>query len=215
MNTLQTSHLTFLCREPKTPATKTVFFFSLSAENSLTLPPFCHPVDSLLKNGIRVISTTLPNHENNARPYGIQEIWKRDVDALTNFISALAAGIKELTTKFPPPYGVMGISRGAFISLHIASMLEEVTTAVCFAPMLTLGGAPQLSTLNLAPKLHGTRTHFFVGDNDTLIGTDNVIALQKSVKHSDIEIYPSIGRGGHGTPDEIFNKGSTWMIKNL
>ncbi len=216
MKTLKTSHLSFLCKEPVSAAKKTVFFFSLSDQDSLSLPPFCHPVDTLVAEGICVISTTLPGHENNARPYNIQEIWQNDLLGLSSFISHLSLGIKELKEQFPPPFGVMGISRGAFIALHMCSMLDEVTTAVCFAPMLSIGTNQELSAGNLLSKLENKKIHFFIGDNDIIVGTENVVRMQHSLQtNSEILVSPSIGRGGHGTSDEIFHKGALWMIKNL
>jgi esterase FrsA len=216
MKTLKTSHLSFLCKEPASAAKKTVFFFSLSDQDSLSLPPFCHPVDTLLAEGARVISTTLPGHENNARPYNIQEIWQNDLLGLSSFITSLSLGIKELKHQFSPPFGVMGISRGAFIALHMCSILDEVTTAVCFAPMLSVGNSEALSLKNQLSTLANKRIHFFIGDNDLIVGTENVVSMQHSLRtNSEILISPSIGRGGHGTSDEIFHKGALWMIANL
>jgi|GEM_PF-6077957 len=216
IQTYKTSTLTFLAKQPPLPFSKTVFYFSLSGEDSLLLPPFCTPVDILVDQSFQVISTTLPHHEHNARPYHIRELWEKDVAHIEMFIQALAQGIKELTSYFPPPYGVMGLSRGAFIALWIASMVKEVTTAVCFAPMLELNNEGKLSIKERTSLLKNKKIHFFIGDNDSLVGTDRVISLHNELSsHSKLEIYPSIGRMGHGTPHEMFNQGALWMIKNL
>ncbi|MCH9620932.1 MAG: hypothetical protein S4CHLAM20_03410 [Chlamydiia bacterium] len=222
VKTLKTSTLTFSIREPKeVRAEKTIFFFALSAHDSLYLPPFCHPVDRALKEGVRVISTTLPCHENNERDYGIQEIWNAQKPALKQFLSNLVSGIEELTHFFDPPFGAMGISRGAFISLCLASASQHITTVTGFAPLLSLKDDPELNAFTKIPELKNKNIHFFVGHDDTLVGTENVISLQKKLlqinKNGNIltKISPSIGRGGHGTSDPIFNEGVLWTIKNL
>jgi hypothetical protein len=200
-----------------------VFFFSLSAENSLTLPPFCHPVDTLLDQGVRVVSITLPSHENNKRPLHIQQLWLEQIDQIETFIENLSSGVKELTKIFPPPYGAMGISRGAFIALHLCAMLEDITSLVAFAPMLNLGEEKKLSVFSLIPKLANKKIHFFVGHKDTTIITEQVILLTNNIIEESkwlnpnllLKIYPSIGRNGHGTPDSIFTQGAQWMTTIL
>jgi hypothetical protein len=224
MKTIKSSSLTFHYKEPTSlPSTKTVFFFALSAENSLTLPPFCNPVDTLLKEGVRVVSITLPDHQENSRPLLIQKLWAEKIDALEEFLSDLAAGVKELTNHFPPPYGAMGISRGAFIALHLTSILPEITSVVGFAPLLFLLDKERLSTFSLIPKLAEKNIHFFVGHNDTSIGTENVISLTTKIIEENesknpnifLKIYPSIGRNGHGTTNSIFTEGAKWMKSTL
>lgn len=223
MKTIETKKLTFYYREPKnTPAKKTVFFFSLSAQDSLTLSPFCHPVETLLENGVRVISVTLPNHENGARPYGIQKIWLEEKETLKTFLQDLAESIEELKQHFSPPFGAMGISRGSFIALFMASLLKDITTITCFAPLLYLKGEEDLSILEKLPLLVDKKIYFLVGDQDTLIGTKNVIKIQKDLEALSenknafqIKISPSIGRHGHGTSDEVFTEGAAWLANTL
>jgi dienelactone hydrolase len=223
LKTIETKKLTFYYKEPENQAIKhTVFFFSLSAEDSLTLAPFCRPVDTLIENGVRVVSVTLPGHENNARPYGIQEIWLKEKETLKTFLKDLKEGIVELTKHFPPPYGAMGISRGAFIALLMATQLKEITAITCFAPLLYLKGEKDLSVLKKIPELTSKKIHFFVGDTDTLIGTKNVIKLHHDLQEIsqdkeafEIKISPAIGRYGHGTSDDIFKEGALWLAKSL
>ena len=220
MKTIQSGSLTFHYKEPTSlPVIKTVFFFALSAENSLSLSPFSNPVDTLLKEGIRVVSITLPDHQENNRPLLIQKLWAEKIDHMEEFLSTLASGVKELTNHFPPPYGAMGISRGAFIALHLSAAVAEVTSVVGFAPLLSLLERERLSTFSLIPKLLGKNIHFFVGHNDTSIGTENVISLTTKIIEENesknpnifLKIYPSIGRNGHGTTDNIFTEGAKWM----
>lgn len=218
---IKCDQITFHVKEPKTSPTKTALFFALSAHDSLNLPPFCHPVDSLLKMGVRVVSVTLPNHENNERDYGIQEIWKKDKPRLRKFLEDLSQGVHKLTEIFPPPYGALGISRGGFISLHLAARCKDVTTVVGFAPMLSLNEEDEFCVDRLVSDLKGKKIHFYVGDDDKIIGTENVIKLKKALSENDkdgtieLSISPSIGRGGHGTSDPIFNEGVQWLMNQL
>jgi len=215
MKTFSTNSLTFFVKEPKEhPAVSTIFYFSLSAEDSLSLSPFCHPVDSLLKKGISVISTTLPHHEDNARPYGIQEIWGKDKHILKEFIERLQESIEEIKKHYSPPFGAMGLSRGSFIALHLASQCKDISSICCFAPMLSLKDDLDLSLPTLASKLLSKNIHIFIGDNDTLVNTNKVIAFGHEI-NAKITLYPSIGRNGHGTPDERFEEGAAWLSMNL
>tara|TARA_A100001015_G_scaffold321295_1_gene451284 strand:+ start:585 stop:1268 length:684 start_codon:yes stop_codon:yes gene_type:complete len=227
LRTIRANNLEFLIKEPAVikEDCKTVFFFALSAQDSLILPPFCNSVDNLIKAGTRVISTTLPCHENNQRPYNIKQLWLEKDEVITTFITDLAVAIKELTEIFPPPYGIMGISRGCLISLHLASTLPEITSIVCFAPLLSLSPSHKLSTDQLINSLANKNIYFFVGHNDSLIGTNNVIQFNNNLievcQNSKInpniqtKLSPSIGRHGHGTSDEIFHEGALWLAKTL
>lgn len=227
MKTIKTSTLSFSYKEPlKGPAKKTVFYFSLSADNSLNLSPFCHPVNILLQQGVRVVSVTLPCHEENARPYNIQELWGREKELLIKFLQDLKTGIKELTKEFATPFGVMGLSRGSLIALHLLADIKEISAAVCFAPLLTLKDTNELSTTDLIPKLASKKVHFFVGDMDTLIGTENVKHFSSALRsfchrhnthdtNIQTKISPSIGRFGHGTSDANFEEGALWLSVNL
>lgn len=211
-------------KTPKKKIGKTVFFFSLSASDSLNLSPFCHPVDTLLDNGLHVISTTLPDHENNNRPYPISDIWGGKTNTIEQFLNDLQTSILEISSIFPPPYGAMGISRGGFIALHLASMMKEISSVCCFSPMLSV--KEKLSIFPIKKHLTTKKIHFFVGHNDTLINTKDVINLsheitslaQEKKQHNvniQTTIFPSIGRHGHGTPDPIFQQGAQWITNNL
>ena len=215
MREIQTSTLRFLVREPaETKAHTTIFFFALSAEDTLTLPPFCHPANTLVEEGARVISTTLPDHEHNARPYGIQAIWEKKIPALTAFIEDLCTGIKEVIAEFDGPFGAMGISRGAFIAMHVASRISAIEKVCAFAPMLKVGGTNALAIDSIKASLQNTKIFFFVGDNDTLIHTKKVEELHHYLeKKSLLKVSPSIGRHGHGTSDENFTQGAHWIIQ--
>jgi len=219
---LKTHSLTFLVREPKeVKATKTVFFFALSAKDSLFLPPFCHPVDTLLKMGVRVISTTLPFHENNEREYGIDTIWHEGKERLSTFLDHLVKSIDEIKEKYPGPFGAMGISRGGFISLHLAARCPDIKAVCAFAPMLKVKDLEEFDLFNKTEDLKETNIALFVGHNDIAIGTEQVIQLQKELleknKHGKIvtKISPSIGHRGHGTSDPIFHEGVMWAINQL
>lgn len=228
MKEIKTSTLTFKCLGPDlhTPGIKTVIYFSLSAEDSLSTSPFSNPAKMLEKKGFRVLSPTLPFHEENKRPSSIKSIWGENKHSLFAFLSDLEIAIDELTPSFSGHLGVAGLSRGAFIATHIGSRMPQITAILGFAPLSHLHHTQELDVIHLAPKLTQKKIRYFIGHNDTLVGTQNAIdavcafisAAQK-VKIENppmgIHIKPSVGREGHGTLDYVFEEGIEWLTKNL
>lgn len=222
MKTIKTSTLSFSYLEPAKSAHKTVLFFSLSASDSLTLSPFCHPVNFLLEQGVTVLSTTLPFHEENARPYPIAKIWSENIDIISSFLDNLKTSVKELTNHFPGPFGAMGISRGAFVSYHLANSLDVVSAVCGFAPLLSLPNNESLSLILHPKNLGEKKVHFFIGHNDTAVDTKTVMSFSASLmeeKKQESKVYttmfPSIGRHGHGTSNTVFKQGANWLKDNL
>lgn len=228
MKEIKTATLTFKCLGPDLhiQGVKTVFYFSLSAEDSLSTSPFSNPAKMLEQKGLRVLSPTLPFHEENKRPNSIKAVWGENKDALIAFLADLEIAIDELTPSFSGHLGVAGLSRGAFIATHIGSRMPQISSILGFAPLTHLYSTQELDIIHLAPKLIHKKIRYFIGHNDTLVGTQNAIdavsafinAAQK-VKIANppmgIDIKPSVGREGHGTLDYVFEEGTEWLIKNL
>ncbi|MBP9841377.1 MAG: hypothetical protein KBC64_03000 [Simkaniaceae bacterium] len=190
----------------------TMIYFSLSEEESLEQDPFNQPAIAQLNFKMRVISFTLPGHENG----------QRDLSTWTSsLLSEFAKNVALELSSFPfSTLGVAGLSRGAAVACHLAKEVPEIQAILGFAPM----------TSHLTPEviqaISNRRIRFYIGNRDTLVGTDqccNLIAqLAESaylsgIRSSPIELIigPSIGRAGHGTSPEIFSEGAAWMRSQL
>lgn len=187
-------------------------YFSLSEEDSLELTPFNEPAISQVGHPMRVISFTLPGHENGQRELSF---WNEDL--LADFTQKVTSELKT----FPiSRLGVAGLSRGASVACHLAHAMPQIEAILGFAPM----------TSHLSPEIiksiSNRKIRFYIGNHDTLVGTDKCCALiqelaksayTSGLRSSPIELIigPSIGRLGHGTSSPTFQNGAAWMRSAL
>ncbi len=217
----------------------TLFYFAISGPDSLTLDPFNQPVQFLQGKMIRVFSMTLPAHENDLPAKDAMRVWaeemERGIDRVRPFLEDVQKGIDfAVREKFvtPEKMAISGLSRGAFIAAHVAAIDPRFRSIVGFAPLTALrmirefrdmqenATANGLDLVHLASALSDRQIKLFIGNDDTRVGTrecfEFVMALTKEKKgkivRAELEIYPSIGHMGHGTPPEIFKKGADWLV---
>lgn len=220
-----------------------VFYFSLSAYDSLFTEPFNQPAEFLLAYKLRVFSLTLPGHHlppNEALPFWAAEV-AAGRDPMANFLMKSAEIISELMDRhiiIPEALGMMGLSRGVFIAAHLAALFPVVKAIVGFAPLTRLDYASEFAELqnhpivrgssleNLAPALYNRHIRLYIGNHDTRVGTDHCFAWMQAlantawenrVRSSPIELIigPSLGYQGHGTSPEVFRNGALWLGKTL
>lgn len=220
----------------------TLFYFSLSGPDSLTLDPFNQPVQFLQGKMVRIFSMTLPGHEQGLLATEAMQVWASDFEkrlpTLDEFLDgaqkALAFAQKEGFI-LKDRMGIMGLSRGAFIAAHLAAKEPAFRFFVGFAPLTRLGTIKEFQHLkdaahvkrwdlhHLAEKLSDRHSFFFIGNEDSRVGTkdcfDFVTELVKAKKtrscFAQLFIYPSIGQMGHGTPPEIFKQGADFLFSHL
>jgi hypothetical protein len=207
-----------------------VFYFSLSAKDSLFLDPFKQPVNVLEASDFRIFSITLPGHDQLPAPIAMN-YWKDEMKAGRNplepFIQQVCDYIGELIhKKVITRLGVMGLSRGVFIAAHVAARLAAAQTLLGFAPLSKLSYMKDWNLENLSEKLYSKTIRCYIGNHDVRVGTDNAFswiskladtAFEKGIRTSPIEliITPSIGKEGHGTSPEIFRAGAQWLSDQL
>lgn len=212
-----------------------LFYFALSAKDSLQKDPFNQPVQFLVDFPLRVFSITLPAHENNLPPENAIHVWAKKMNhgenILSTFINQVSQEISDLSPYIAKgKWGVAGLSRGAFIACHVAAKCPEVTHILGFAPLTRLTHnkefsgeeAESLALEALVPKIYNRKIRFYIGNHDTRVGTEHAFSFihalaEEAHKHrirsSPIEliIRPSIGYQGHGTSFDTFKDGAKWI----
>jgi len=161
-----------------------VFYFALSAKDSLHLDPFNQPAVFLSKCPLRVFSLTLPGHHlpaTEALNDWAQEIGKgRDI--ISEFSNHALEVMEQLIAKNVIEKGklaVAGLSRGGFLACHVAAKTPLISTILGFAPLTRLDYAKEfkgmdVSTFNLShlvEPLSDRTIRFYIGNRDMRVGT--------------------------------------------
>ena len=221
-----------------------IFYFALSAKESLTVDPFNQPVMRLLQSNVRVFSLDIPAHGEDMLATEALKIWAKDVengiDPITPFLNKTAESLELLKNDgllSDEKTAVMGLSRGAFVATEIASRLSWVKTILGFAPLTQLRTAKEFQPLlhsdivqelnlnRLVPKLLDKKLRFYISNRDTRVGTKecyefienlSLQAHEAKIRSPQIELFikPPIGHQGHGTPKETFEEGAKWILKS-
>lgn len=222
-----------------------VFYFSLSAEESLCLDPFNQPVVYLAQFPLRIFSLTLPSHENNLPAKEALTRWAEGIRGGRNLIFDKIEETKEVVNflvrekaVLEDKLAVAGLSRGAFMAVHVAAQIPCFKIVLGFAPLTRLDKAKEFEELRESPLLNSLNlthltsnlTHcnlrFYIGNLDTRVGTRSCFdfienlaqaAFQQGVRSPNVEliISPSIGKDGHGTSKETFHRGAHWIAEQL
>lgn len=225
-------------------ALPSLIYFALTAEESLLSDPYNQPIKPLEKLPVRVFSFNLPLHRPGVLPAVSIDLWAKEFlegnDPLTPFITACKKSLDYLIASGwvePRQLAVAGLSRGAFIASHLAALDPRIQCIAGFAPLISLDKlelfahnppypAQMLSLMDKIPQLIGRRLNFFIGNRDLRVGTETVfnfiyrLAEASSLQgirspRVELHLYPSVGYKGHGTPKEIFELGSNWLINQL
>lgn len=237
--------LEILCLGPSLDTSNivpTVFYFSLSAKDSLLVDPYNQPVVELLKTGTtRVISITLPFH-GEMLPEEALRVWVKEIeqgnDPLTPFIQRVVELInvlKENGTIHEDHVALMGLSRGGWIACQIAAQ-TKIKALVGFAPLTRFSKSTHFAPIKehskqfdldfVTEQLVGIPLHFWISNRDTRVGTKDCIEfLENLIEKSwdagirspqiSLQLVPPIGAQGHGTSKESFIAGALWTQKQI
>jgi predicted esterase len=222
-----------------------LFYFSLSAQDSLCLDPFNQPVSYLSSLPIRIFSMTLPGHEDNLPPTQALELWAKEIahgrNVIAEFVEKIKLAVATLLDQkvlIHHRIAVAGLSRGAFIATHAAAVIAQFRWILGFAPLTDLSFArgfhellhdPLVKSLalgHLAPRLIDRTVRYYIGNLDTLVSTRRCFdfvetlaqaAYEHKIRSPQVELIigPSIGRDGHGTSKEVFHDGAQWIAEKL
>ena len=222
-----------------------VFYFAISAEESLSTIPYANPVHFLGDFPVRIFSCDLPFHGKGLIAKEAMGKWAQSIlegkDIARDFLCDLIASMEELIS-LPEidksKIGIMGLSRGGFIAGQVAAAIEEITALVCFAPLIEFSSVLEftslaklplvqpLSLFSLTEPLCQKAIKTFIGGNDQRVHTDlsykwtkALISRAEDLKirspQIELAIKPSIGHAGHGTSDESFKEGALWLWHKL
>lgn len=182
-----------------------LFYFALSARDSLTLDPFNQPVIHLLNIGkMRVFSITLPFHEPPREPQDALTHWAQSFldhhDILDPFLTSAVSAIEKIASAgytSSHKIGVAGLSRGAFIASHVAARSPLVHSVLGFAPLTQLHKTKEFASLtddprvmsysisHQIPQLVGKNLRFYMGNRDERVGTARCFSfIQNLTEHS-------------------------------
>jgi len=223
----------------------TLFYFALSAEDSLGLDPFNQPVKCLAGLPMRVFSMTLPGHEDKLPPTEALYRWAEEIAAGRPLVSSFVSQVKEVVSHLlekgvirEDALGISGLSRGGFLATHVAAEIPLFRYLLAFAPLTQPAFAKELQTIAHLPSVQSLSLHhlvdrlthchvrFYIGNLDTRVNTrfcfDFIQALaqkdyEEQIRSPQVELFitPSIGRDGHGTAPEIFRAGAEWIAHKL
>jgi hypothetical protein len=222
-----------------------LFYFALSAEDSLSLDPYDQPVRFLNQENLRIFSMTLPGHGPHLDPTKALVFWAEQIqkgeNLIAEFVEKVSTAVDFLVRKeiaLPGKLAVAGLSRGAFIATHAAAAIPSFHYLLGFAPLTKLSYAkefqelrhsPLVTSLDLTHKvasLTHCKVRYYIGNHDTRVGTAHafelVDALSKTayahrIRSPQVELIigPSIGHQGHGTGPAVFKDGAHWISKHL
>ncbi|WP_068470018.1 alpha/beta hydrolase family protein [Candidatus Protochlamydia phocaeensis] len=221
-----------------------LLYFALSAFTTLHEDPFNQPVAPLIENDIRVFSWDLPYHGIHLDPNEAIRHWASALAEnpffISDFIHICQQNLQYLIEQGwidPARLAVAGISRGGLIATHLAAQDARIKTVLGFAPFTTaslveefkplpLQQIEQIDLIQIADRLTHAHLRFYIGNRDVRVGTDACYtfireltesAFAKGIRSPSVElnIYPSIGFKGHGTPPYIFQAGTNWIKAQL
>lgn len=221
------------------------FYFALSGNESLELPPFNQPALLLKDSSVRVFSCTIPGHGLGMKNTEAMSQWtqqiEQEIDPITPFLTQCVQNIDFLIAEGvidPQHLAAGGLSRGAFIATHIAAKHKSIGAVLGYSPLTTLKTIQEFGTLadrpiaqsleltNAIPGLIGKQLRFYIGNRDVRVGTEECFRFIRHLTeesylagirspHVELHTFPSIGHKGHGTPAPIFQEGVDWLKNQI
>ena len=220
-----------------------IFYFALSAEESLLTDPFNQPLSFWASLPVRIFSVDLPYHGKGFSSTEAMHAWSKAMEQEDLFLERFIADLIQTASHlFSTPavdkerIATAGLSRGGFIASHLATGFPEIATLLAFAPMTLLESIKEFPSSSpfiertalshLQDRLAHKKIKIYMGNRDTRVGTDPCYHWFRSLVESayaqkirspliELVIKPSIGYLGHGTAKETFQEGANWLIEQL
>jgi hypothetical protein len=222
-----------------------IFYFALSAQESLQTDPYNQPVIHLSRLPVRIFSIDIPGHGGEQLSKEALQNWveplRRKENIIVDFAKRTAQSISTLIEQgvvVKEACGAMGLSRGVLIAAHVAAQLPAIRYLLGFAPLTKITQIQEFAALkedpfiqsldmiHLSSLLKDRTIRFYIGNRDIRVGVRNCFdciekfaedAYAAGVRSAPIEllIKPSIGFQGHGTAPRVFEEGADWIASQL
>lgn len=236
----QEDELRYVGPPPEEGPLPAVFYLALGARASLEDLPLAAPAQSLALRGQRVFSLDLPLHEREADPHQALAHWAEQLrqgeDPLARFIEQTLRCIDALWQEGSlSSVSLMGLSRGGLLAALVCAQSPHVRRLVAFAPLVRLAAARECSDLHPdlamqydltahATSLADKEVAVWIGNRDHRVGTEASFEWVSAVAeaqahhghricHAELNLRPSVGLQGHGTSEESFAQGVSWICR--
>ncbi len=236
-----------LGKKSSSPA-PTLFTFASDIESALGGLDYIKTGIIVGRHGYLCVSLDLPYHGAAAlqgHPDGLAG-WAADIGkghaVFPEFVSKVSRVLDYLIRERytdPQKVAVAGISRGAFVAMHVAAADPRFKCAIGFSPVTDLTElgefaelkdnqlARSLSLANIAEKLVGRPLWVSIGNNDARVGTDKAIEFTRKVVAASVAGKKSTGSEfidvelhvmpwpGHGRPVSAHDGAAAWLLARM
>ncbi|QDU16253.1 esterase [Gimesia maris] len=222
----------------------TLFILAGTMESTLGSPYFRQCGNQLAEAGYLLISVDIPCHGKQHRPpepTGLSG-WAYRCEQGDDFVAdnnrRLSQVLDELIAdgRTNPDYvGVCGTSRGGYLALQFAAHDPRVKGVAAFAPVTDLTVLNEfksrsenkmvqsLSMIRNAEKLAGRPVWIVIGDRDVRVGTDEAIAVARSITQaglkqggpSQVDLHVIAEPKGHTVPKGSTDVAAKWFLKQV
>lgn len=222
----------------------TLFILAGTMESTLGSPYFRQCGNQLAEAGYLLVSVDIPCHGKQHRPpepTGLSG-WAFRCEQGDDFVAdnnrRLSQVLDELIAdgRTNPDYvGVCGTSRGGYLALQFAAHDPRVKGVAAFAPVTDLTVLNEfksrsenkmvqsLSMIRNAEKLAGRPVWIVIGDRDVRVGTDEAIAVARSITQaglkqggpSQVDLHVIAEPKGHTVPAGSTDLAANWFLKQV
>lgn len=222
----------------------TFFILAGTMESTLGSPYFRQCGNQLADAGYLLVSVDIPCHGKQHRPpepTGLSG-WAYRCEQGDDFVAdnnrRLSQVLDELIAggQTNPDYvGVCGTSRGGYLALQFAAHDPRVKGVAAFAPVTDLTVLNEfksraenemvqsLSMIRNSEKLAGRPVWIVIGDRDVRVGTDEAIAVARSITQaglekggqSQVDLHVIAEPKGHTVPAGSTDLAANWFLKQV
>jgi len=217
-----------LSRQTGGPA-PTLLLFAMAGADTLTTEPYCRVGRLLHAQGWNVVSLDLPCHGADRRAGEPPELagWAARLKAGEDIVAAFQTRVNDVVEHLvatgianPARLAAAGTSRGGFMAFHAAAANLRIRAVAAFAPVTDLPALSEfagqernplvgrLTLANTVEALADRAVWITIGDADTRVGTDKVVAFARAVPRVTLRV---VAAPGHASLPEWHDEAAEWI----